>query len=188
MPEINKVIYGSNTLVDLTDADAEAGDIVSGKKAYLASGVRATGTLDSKQASSGGTDLSLVTTGEKYNWNGKYVKPSGGIPASDLSSAVQTSLGKADTALQSYPQVVSQTISIGDLASGAASDQTYNITAVPSGHQAIGICGWVISGSGTTGTILSRLAVTTDHTKIGLKYRATIAATDVSVTVYILYI
>ena len=29
-----------------------------------------------------------------------YVKPSGGIPATDLASAVQTSLGKADTALQ----------------------------------------------------------------------------------------
>lgn len=33
----------------------------------------------------------------------KYTKPSGGIPASDLASAVQTSLGKADTALQSAP-------------------------------------------------------------------------------------
>lgn len=32
--------------------------------------------------------------------NGKYVKPSGGIPASDLASAVRTSLGKADTAYQ----------------------------------------------------------------------------------------
>ena len=31
---------------------------------------------------------------------GTYSKPSGGIPASDLASAVQTSLGKADTALQ----------------------------------------------------------------------------------------
>lgn len=31
----------------------------------------------------------------------KYEKPSGGIPSTDLSSAVQTSLGKADTALQS---------------------------------------------------------------------------------------
>ena len=29
-----------------------------------------------------------------------YVKPSGGIPATDLASTVQTSLGKADTALQ----------------------------------------------------------------------------------------
>lgn len=34
---------------------------------------------------------------------GAYVKPSGGIPASDLVSAVQTSLGKADSALQSVP-------------------------------------------------------------------------------------
>ena len=34
---------------------------------------------------------------------GTYSKPSGGIPASDLASAVQTSLGKADTALQAAP-------------------------------------------------------------------------------------
>lgn len=34
---------------------------------------------------------------------GTYTKPSNGIPKSDLASAVQTSLGKADTALQSVP-------------------------------------------------------------------------------------
>ena len=34
---------------------------------------------------------------------GTYSKPSGGIPASDLASAVQTSLGLADSALQSVP-------------------------------------------------------------------------------------
>lgn len=34
---------------------------------------------------------------------GTYSKPSGGIPKSDLASAVQTSLGKADSALQSIP-------------------------------------------------------------------------------------
>lgn len=34
---------------------------------------------------------------------GAYVKPSGGIPKSDLASAVQTSLDKADTALQTAP-------------------------------------------------------------------------------------
>lgn len=32
-----------------------------------------------------------------------YQKPSGGIPSTDMSSAVQTSLGKADTALQTAP-------------------------------------------------------------------------------------
>lgn len=35
---------------------------------------------------------------------GAYVKPSGGIPKTDLASAVQTSLGKADSALQSYTE------------------------------------------------------------------------------------
>ena len=37
---------------------------------------------------------------------GTYSKPSGGIPATDLTSDVQTSLGKADTALQSANEVV----------------------------------------------------------------------------------
>lgn len=44
----------------------------------------------------GSTDIS--------NWNGKYTKPSGGIPKTDLAIAVQTSLGKADTALQNYTE------------------------------------------------------------------------------------
>ena len=35
---------------------------------------------------------------------GTYSKPSTGIPKTDLASAVQTSLGKADTALQSYTE------------------------------------------------------------------------------------
>ena len=35
---------------------------------------------------------------------GTYSKPSGGIPKTDLSSDVQTSLGKADTALQSFTE------------------------------------------------------------------------------------
>lgn len=62
-------------------------------------------TYSSQAAASGGTAVSLVTTGEKYTWNNKgtYSKPSGGIPKTDLASAVQTSLGRADTALQSAP-------------------------------------------------------------------------------------
>ena len=37
--------------------------------------------------------------------DGKYTKPTGGIPKADLAGAVQTSLGKADTALQSHQTV-----------------------------------------------------------------------------------
>lgn len=48
----------------------------------------------------------FVTASDKQNWNAKgtYSKPSGGIPKSDLTNAVQTSLGKADTALQSFTE------------------------------------------------------------------------------------
>lgn len=45
-------------------------------------------TYESKSAVSEGTDVSLVTTGEKYNWNNKYDKPVNGIPASDLDAEV----------------------------------------------------------------------------------------------------
>lgn len=48
-----------------------------------------------------------VTEQTVSNWGftkntGTYSKPSGGIPKSDLTSAVQTSLNKADTALQQH--------------------------------------------------------------------------------------
>ena len=47
----------------------------------------------------------LVTDTEKSIWNGKYNKPSGGIPKTDLDSSVQTSLGKADTSLQEHQDI-----------------------------------------------------------------------------------
>lgn len=46
-----------------------------------------------------------VTTTQKTAWSAKYDKPSSGIPKTDLSSAVQTSLGKADTALQQHQDI-----------------------------------------------------------------------------------
>ena len=44
-----------------------------------------------------------TTYATKTENNAKYTKPSTGIPKGDLASAVQTSLNKADTALQSIP-------------------------------------------------------------------------------------
>lgn len=46
------------------------------------------------------TTNKFVASSDKTTWNAKYDKPSGGIPKTDLSSAVQTSLEKADTAIQ----------------------------------------------------------------------------------------
>lgn len=51
------------------------------------------------------TTNKFVTSSDKSNWNSKYDKPSGGIPKTDLSSDVQTSLGKADTALQEHQDI-----------------------------------------------------------------------------------
>ncbi len=44
-----------------------------------------------------------IASAATWNAKGTYSKPSGGIPKSDLAAAVQTSLGKADTALQTAP-------------------------------------------------------------------------------------
>lgn len=58
-----------------------------------------------------------AATEAKSTANAKYSKPSGGIPKSDLASGVQTSLGKADTALQSHQTIATGstngTISVG---------------------------------------------------------------------------
>ena len=48
-----------------------------------------------------------ITAAERTAWNakGSYSKPAGGIPKSDLSSDVQSSLDKADTALQEHQDI-----------------------------------------------------------------------------------
>lgn len=59
------------------------------------------------------TDLDTIRSGaakgatalQVEQYTGTYSKPSGGIPKSDLASAVQTSLSKADTALQEHQDV-----------------------------------------------------------------------------------
>lgn len=83
-------------------------------------------TYDSKGLVTGGSDLtatdipslaaSKITTGtfsdariaSATTWNSKYTKPNTGIPKADLASAVQTSLEKADTALQEHQSLDSK--------------------------------------------------------------------------------
>ena len=47
----------------------------------------------------------LPTSEQKSAWSAKYNKPTDGIPKTDLASSVQTSLGKADSALQEHQDI-----------------------------------------------------------------------------------
>ena len=68
----------------------------------------------------------LATTSQV---NAKYTKPSGGIPKTDLASDVQTSLGKADSALQS--DALSVYAKKSDLAAVATSGSYNDLSKVP---------------------------------------------------------
>ena len=71
--------------------DTEPREIVDAKAREDISGKQDKSTLETDVAAKGFTKNT-----------GTYSKPTGGIPKADLAAAVQTSLGKADTALQEH--------------------------------------------------------------------------------------
>ena len=112
---------------------------------------------------------SLPTTANQTAWSAKYDKPSGGIPKTDLASAVQTSLGKADSAYQKPSGGIPKT----DLASavqtslGKADSAVQSITAtgdatgtatVSSGAASIGL---TLKASGVSAGTYSAVTVNT---------------------------
>lgn len=59
----------------------------------------------------GAADQDIATVGQlNAGLNDKYTKPTGGIPKSDLASAVQASLEKADSALQSHQSITTGSV------------------------------------------------------------------------------
>lgn len=70
----------------------------SGSKKQVTNIVLDNGVL--KASSDNGDTFEDITVKTAQNAQGAYIKPSTGIPESDLASAVQTSLGKADMAYQ----------------------------------------------------------------------------------------
>lgn len=111
-PKIFKAINGSlsDTIggayilsdyqISPSPSNIKAGDLVYDNSGRIA---RFTNNYDGTDINSA---ITLYVSGDyatKSEVNAKYTKPNGGIPKSDLAQAVQTSLGKADTALQSAP-------------------------------------------------------------------------------------
>lgn len=151
---LDSVEYKQDQIEDLASIRAGAAKGATALQSYTekytgtVTGIKINGTVKS---GSGVIDLGTITTvtentvsGWGFTKNtGTYSKPSGGIPKTDLASAVQTSLGKADTALQSYTEQYKGTIT-GVSANGtsvatsgvanipAASTSAYGVTKLNS--------------------------------------------------------
>lgn len=86
--------WGGTTYVEIS-----AGLALGETQGTAYEGSKGKQVADNLAAHTGNTDIH-VTTQNKSDWNAKYDKPSGGIPSTDMTEAVQTSLGKADSAIQ----------------------------------------------------------------------------------------
>lgn len=62
-------------------------------------------TVDSELSTTSENPVQNKVITQALNEKGTYSKPTGGIPKTDLASGVQTSLGKADTALQEHQDI-----------------------------------------------------------------------------------
>lgn len=99
----------TNTPITITLTDNTTVDLVvsaeNGKDGTSATVtiVQATGQSTTAVMSQKAVTDELNKKASTSEVNAKYTKPSGGIPKSDLAEDVQTSLDKADTALQSAP-------------------------------------------------------------------------------------
>ena len=71
-----------------------------------------------------------VSTSDKSAWNAKYDKPSGGIPSTDMSQAVQDSLALADSAIQSHQDISGKADKVTSATNGnfAGLDSNGNLT------------------------------------------------------------
>lgn len=89
-------------------------EIVEGNVAHLTNLDNLFADLESKVTAHTGNSDIHVTALQKTAWTAKYDKPSGGIPKSDLASAVQSSLDKADTALQQHQDISALTAHVAN--------------------------------------------------------------------------
>ena len=89
------------TLENGSEVDFSVADLVAGLQTEITSQNK----LVSDLVDDTNSGNKFVTTSEKQTWNNKYDKPNGGIPKTDLASTVQTSLNKADTAIQEHQDI-----------------------------------------------------------------------------------
>ena len=89
-------------------------ELVEGNIGHLTNLDNLFADLESKVTAHIGNSDIHVTSTQKTAWTAKYDKPSGGIPKSDLASSVQSSLDKADSALQQHQDISALTAHVAN--------------------------------------------------------------------------
>ena len=91
---VNKVVYGSETLIDLTGDTAVASDVLSGKKFHLKSGAQATGTCtydaNTKDATAGAAEILATKTAYVAGNKITGTMPNRGAQTGSISSKTQS--------------------------------------------------------------------------------------------------
>lgn len=121
-----------------TAIPSKTSDLTNDSGFVNAFGAAAAAPVQSVNNKTGAVTLTAADVGA-----GTYSKPSTGIPKSDLASAVQTSLGKADSALQSVPSTY-RTAAAQDTIDGAqdaaiAAKYTKPSAGIPASDLAVGV-------------------------------------------------
>ena len=90
---INKVIYGGDTLIDLTADDVAASDVLSGKKFHLPSGAPGTGTCpydaDTSDATAVAAEILATKTAYKNGSKLTGTMPNNGAVAGSISAKAE---------------------------------------------------------------------------------------------------
>lgn len=110
LPNNTPIPDPTSVVVDrFVSAGTHIADIsVNGKKTELYAPTGGGGTsvtVDSELSTTSENPVQNKVITQALNEKGTYSKPTGGIPKTDLASEVQTSLGKADTALQEHQDI-----------------------------------------------------------------------------------
>ena len=90
---VNKVVYGGNTLIDLTGDDVTASDVLSGKKFHLPSGAPGTGSCtydaDTSDATATAAEILLGKTAYKNGEKLTGTMPNNGAVTGEITTKAQ---------------------------------------------------------------------------------------------------
>lgn len=157
------------TLENGSEVDFSVADLV----ADLQTEITSTNKLASDLVDDSNSGNKFTNTSEKATWNAKYDKPISGIPKSDLTNDVQSSLNLADSALQSFVEtdpIFSNSASAGITSNDISKWNNKQDTLIAGTNITIDNDGKTISATDTTyndaTTSTSGLMSASDKTKL----------------------